>query len=98
MSENKKQNIENLTWNTTPRYLFLVLMAGFVLILIGMLVFITGSMFDNGSSSSSVVVVFVGPVPIVFGASYNIEWIVLGSLIIAALSLLAFIFIRRKVG
>ena len=73
-------------------------MAGFVLILIGMLLFVTGSMSDNGSSSSSVVVVFVGPVPIVFGAGYNTEWIVVGSLIIAALSLLALIFIRRKVG
>jgi uncharacterized membrane protein len=74
----------------------MALMAGVVLVFIGVLLFISGSMFGGDGSASSFGIVFVGPFPIIFGEGTNTDLVAAG-LIIGVLSLLAFIFMCRKV-
>lgn len=72
-------------------------MAGAVLVFVGILLFIVGFMFGGDGAASSFGVVFVGPFPIIFGEGANTDLVVTVGLIIWVLSLLAFIFMCRKV-
>jgi uncharacterized membrane protein len=44
------------------------------------------------------VVIFIGPFPIVFGAGPDATWLILISVVIAAVSAVAFWIGRRKLG
>ncbi|MCL2643219.1 MAG: DUF131 domain-containing protein [Candidatus Bathyarchaeota archaeon] len=61
-----------------------LLMLGFMLIFVGIIVLIVVALLNGGSDSSSVngVVIFIGPFPIVFGAGFNSNWLMIIGIII----------------
>jgi len=76
--------------------LFGLLMLGFILVFIGVIVLMATTIMNSGGSSSVGGVVFIGPIPIVFGAGPNSDWLILTSIVIAvAILSLFFIFYRR---
>ena len=78
----------------SPSWLFLLLVAGTVLVIVGvLLVFAAG--IGNGSTSSGIVI-FIGPIPIVFGSGPASGLLILIGVIIAAVSLALFVVLRRR--
>lgn len=74
-----------------------VFAAGFGIIMAGMLIIGAASAFGGGNGSTSTgVVIFIGPFPIVFGSGPDATWLILIGLIIAAISAVLFFAIRRK--
>jgi len=72
---------------------FLLILAGFALIFAGVVVSVAGSLLGEGDAEAEAGgVVFVGPIPVVFGTSRGIVWIVLA---IALLMLVFFLVFYR---
>jgi uncharacterized protein (TIGR00304 family) len=74
-------------------YGFLLILAGFVLIIVGVLVSVVRSLSGEGSFDAEAGgVVFIGPIPVVFGTSRGVVWIALA---IALLMLVSFFVFYR---
>jgi len=79
--------------------LWWVFAVGFGIIMAGMLLIGAASAFGGGNGSTSTgVVIFIGPIPIVFGSGPDSAWLILIGLIIAAISVALFVVGRRKAG
>jgi uncharacterized membrane protein len=76
---------------------FLLLIAGFVLIFVGIAVILVASVLYSGGSVSGGVVIFIGPFPIVIGAGPDVTLIVLFSIILAVLSVVVFLVMNRRI-
>jgi uncharacterized membrane protein len=72
---------------------FLIL--GIALVLIGTVVLVLVS-FVLSSSASGAVIIFIGPFPIVFGAGPNATWLIIIGIILAVLSVIAFLVMKRR--
>ncbi len=80
---------------TVSSRLFNILLLGFALVFIGIIVLVVGAVLSGGSGSVGGVV-FIGPIPIVFGAGPDSNWLIIISIIIAVVMFaLFFIFSRR---
>lgn len=75
--------------------LFSFLLLGIVLVFFGVAFLVVAVMVLGGSGSVGGVI-FIGPIPIVFGAGPESNWLILISLIVAALSIAVFVLNRRK--
>jgi uncharacterized membrane protein len=76
--------------------LFLFLVLGFVLVVVGIAVILIATVLYGGGSASAGAVIFIGPFPIVIGAGPDVTWIVLFSIILAVLSVVVFLVMNRK--
>jgi uncharacterized membrane protein len=95
--EKDEENVDAEDEKTMPRWLFLLLATGFALIFIGILFVVLAVAVGSGGSASAGVIIFIGPFPIAFGAGPDAIWLVLIGIILAVISLMLFIFMRRKV-
>ena len=77
--------------------LFWLLIVGVALVLVGIVVLAAAS-FATGSSTSTGVVVFIGPFPIVFGSGPNATWLIIIGIILAVLSVVFFLVMNRRRG
>jgi LPXTG-motif cell wall-anchored protein len=73
-----------------------VFAAGFGIIMVGMLLIGASSALSGSGSTSTGIVIFIGPFPIVFGSGPDAAWLILIGLIIAAISAVLFVVRRRK--
>lgn len=73
---------------------FVLIAAGFVLVFVGTLAVVAGSFLDveGGAEAEAGGVIFIGPIPVVFGTSKGVVWIALA---IAALMLVFFFVFYR---
>lgn len=76
-------------------WFFWLLIAGFVLVFVGISVISVAAVLYSGGSASAGAVIFIGPFPIVIGAGPDVTWIVLFS-IIAVLSVVVFLVMNRR--
>ena len=76
--------------------LFLFLVLGFVLVVVGIAVILIATVLYGGGSASAGAVIFIGPFPIVIGAGPDVTWIVLFSIILAVLSVVVFLVMNRR--
>jgi uncharacterized membrane protein len=81
--------------NANSRF-FWLLIAGFVLVFVGITVIFVAAVLYSGGSASAGAVIFIGPFPIVIGAGPDVTWIVLLSIIIAVLSVVVFLVMNRR--
>jgi len=81
---------------TLSSRLFLLLISGFVLVFVGIAVIVIASVVYGGGSVSGGVVIFIGPFPIVIGAGPDALVIILVSVILAVLSVVAFLVMNRR--
>ena len=74
--------------------LFSFLLLGIALVFVGVAVLVVAAVL--GGSGSVTDVIFIGPILIVFGAGPDSAWLILISLIVAALSVAVFVLSRRR--
>jgi uncharacterized membrane protein len=91
--ENEEENLQ------VPGWLFVLFIAGFVLVLVGVIIVVLATSFADvgGPATSSGVVIFIGPFPIVFGAGPGATWLVLIGGVLSAISIIIFMISRRKI-
>jgi uncharacterized membrane protein len=94
--DTNEENQEPEENSATLSKFMLLFMAGFALVFIGVLILIVASAFGGNSSASAGIVIFIGPFPIVLGAGPDAAWLILISVILAAISLVLFLVMRRK--
>ena len=75
--------------------LFKWVVLGIALIFVGLLVILVASSIFSSSGSVGVVI-FIGPIPIVFGSGPDKIWLILIGIIITVISLVAFFGINRR--
>jgi uncharacterized membrane protein len=83
VEENSQANVDEGITVSSKLYVFIIL--GFVLILIGVILIFAASAFSAGGSGSFGAVILIGPFPIVFGAGQGFAWLILLGIIIAVL-------------
>jgi uncharacterized membrane protein len=99
LAENENdESAEEADDSPVSNRLFWLLTAGFVLVFVGMLVVVAAVVLSAGSSASAGVVIFIGPFPIVFGAGPDAALLIVIGVILAALSVVFFVLMRRKKG
>jgi uncharacterized membrane protein len=74
---------------------FWLLIFGFILIFVGFAVVVISS-FALGGSGSVGGVIFIGPIPIVFGAGTDAGWLILIGVVITVLSVVSFLVLNRR--
>jgi uncharacterized membrane protein len=74
---------------------FLIL--GITLVFIGIVILVVVSVLFNSSSSSVGVVIFIGPIPIVFGTGPNAPWLILIGIILAILVVTLFLIMTKRI-
>jgi uncharacterized membrane protein len=80
----------------SSRLLGLVLL-GITLVFVGIVVIIVASVVLGGGSGSVGGIIFIGPIPIVFGAGPEAGWLIAVSVIISVVSIVLFIMMNRRV-
>jgi uncharacterized membrane protein len=78
------------------RGFFLLLILGFILVFVGITIVLVASMLLGGSASFGAVI-FIGPFPIVIGAGPEATLLVLLGIILAVVSVVMLLVMRRKV-
>lgn len=95
MFENTNQSQEDEDGVTVSGRTFSFLVLGFVLIFVGIIVFVVATIL-SGSLGSVGGVVFIGPIPIVFGAGPDSNWLIIISIILAVVTLGLFLVYTRR--
>ena len=75
---------------------FLLLILGFILVFIGIIVVLVSAVLYGGGSANFGAVIFIGPIPIVIGAGSDVTLIILLSVILAVLSVVVFVVMKRR--
>ncbi len=71
-----------------------IIMLGIALVFVGFVVIVLASVFLGGGSVGGII--FIGPIPIVFGSGPNLPWLIAISLAISVISIIAFIILNRR--
>jgi len=92
MLSNQETEDEGITVSSR---LFGFLILGIALVFVGVVILAVVSFTSVGSASSGVVI-FIGPFPIVFGSGPDAVWLILIGIILAALSVVFFLVMKRR--
>jgi len=76
--------------------LFILMTFGFAVAISGMVILTIATVFSSSSSTSSGIVIFIGPFPIVFGSGPEAGWLIMISILLVALSIVIFYFMRTN--
>ena len=93
---NEGENENDLQVSSKVFWLFAV---GFVLVFIGVLAVLMAVAFGAGDGSASAgVVIFIGPFPIVFGVGPDATLLIVIGVILAVISVVLFVMMRKRIG
>ncbi len=97
MTENPNPNPqeEQSDGVTVSNRLFTALMVGFMLVFVGIIILVAAIALGDGSGSVGCVI-FIGPIPIVFGAGPDSNWLIVISIILAVITLALFVIYSRR--
>jgi len=90
-SENDEESI------TVSNRFFILLILGLVFLTVGVIIVLATAVFNSGSTSFGGVI-FIGPFPIVFGAGPDAAWLIAIGTVLAILSIIVFMIMRRRMG
>ena len=76
--------------------LLTLLFIGFALTLVGLMLIIAAAVLSQGGSSSVGGLIFIGPIPIVFGSGPGAQWLILFAVVLAVLTIIMFLMLRRE--
>jgi uncharacterized membrane protein len=76
--------------------LWLLFIIGFFIIIIGVIILIVAAVFYGDGSANLGVIIFIGPVPFVFGVGPDATWMILFSIVFTVLSLIIYVIFRRE--
>ena len=74
---------------------FLLFIIGFFTIFVGIIILMVATVLSDGSANFGVFI-FIGPFPIVVGAGPEAPWMILFAIILAVLSIIMFLVLRRE--
>jgi uncharacterized membrane protein len=74
--------------------LWILVLAGISLVFVGIVVIVVASLVLGGSGSVGGVI-FIGPIPIVFGAGPDAIWLIAISIVILVISIVLFLVLNR---
>lgn len=74
---------------------FLLFIIGFFLIFVGIIILMVAAVLSDGSANFGAFI-FIGPFPIVVGAGPEAPWMILFAIILAVLSIVMFLVLRRE--
>jgi len=74
---------------------FLLFIIGFFLISMGIIILMIATVLSDGSANLGAFL-FIGPFPIVVGAGPEVPWMILFAIILAVLSIIMFLVLRRE--
>jgi len=80
----------------TSHRLFALIVLGFLAILAGIIVVMIATILSSSGSASFGGIIFIGPIPIVFGAGPSAQWLILFAIILAGLSIVMFLMMRKR--
>jgi uncharacterized membrane protein len=63
---------------------------------VGLMLVAIAAIVSQGGSTSFGGIILIGPVPIVFGAGPGAQWLILFAIILAVLSVIMFLILRRR--
>jgi uncharacterized membrane protein len=78
-----------------PHGFLALFIVGFFMTLIGIIILIVATMLYGEDSANFVALIFIGPIPIVVGAGPQAGWMVLFAIVLAVLSIITFLIMRR---
>jgi len=70
---------------------------GFIMIFVGVIILMVAAAIYGGRTASFGGIIFIGPIPIVFGAGPEVLLMVIVAIILAVLSIIMFFVFRKKV-
>lgn len=77
--------------------LMLLFLIGFILVFAGVIILMVAAAIYGGGTASFGGIIFIGPIPIVFGAGPEALFMVVVAVILAVLSIIMFFVFRRKI-
>jgi uncharacterized membrane protein len=80
-----------------PQKFLILFVIGFFIIFVGIIILMVAVVLYGNGSVNFGAIIFIGPVPIVVGAGPEATWMVLFAIILAVLSIIMFLIIRRKI-
>jgi uncharacterized membrane protein len=80
-----------------PRKVLMLFVVGFFLTFVGIVILTVATILYGEGSASFGALVFIGPIPIVVGAGSEAAWMVLFAIILAVLSVIMFLMMRRGI-
>jgi uncharacterized membrane protein len=80
-----------------PKKIRGLLMLGFFMAFLGIMILMVATAFYGQGSTSFGAVVFIGPIPIVVGAGPQATWMVFFAIILAALSVIMYLIMRKRI-
>ena len=92
MTEDKDEENMQIKW---PEGFLILFFIGFFIILVGVLFLVVATLLSGGTASIGGVV-FIGPIPIVFGAGPEAQWLILFAIILGVLSIIMFFILRKR--
>ena len=81
--------------NPVPQKFLALFIIGFLMTLAGIIILMVATILYNGGSTNFGAVIFIGPIPIVIGAGPQSDLMVLFAVILAVLSMIMFVIMRR---
>jgi uncharacterized membrane protein len=81
--------------DTPPKFLTLFSL-GFSIMILDLILVAIATALSRGGSTSFGGIIFIGPLPIVFGAGPTAQWLILFAVILTVLSVITFLALRRK--
>jgi len=92
----KMANYPNEKQNRFQKFLILFIIGIFITFL-GIIILMVGAVLYGKGSMNFGALIFIGPFPIVVGVGPEATWMVLFAIILAVLSIIMFLIIRREV-
>jgi uncharacterized membrane protein len=86
-------NVSNKSTRVSRVLVLFVL--GFFIVVLGIVILAVATLSSGGSASYGGVI-FIGPIPIVFGAGPQAAWLILFAIVLAALSIIVFLLTRKR--
>jgi uncharacterized membrane protein len=83
---------------TVSSRLFLLMILGFVMVFVGVILIVVAAALSGGGAASVGAVIFIGPFPIVIGAGPDMTFLIVVGVVLAVLSVIVFLVMRRKGG
>jgi len=84
--------------SSRPQKFLILLIIGFLIIFLGIIMLIVATvLYDEGSANFGSVI-FIWFIPIVFGAGPEATWMIIFAIILAVLSIIMFLILRREIA
>jgi uncharacterized membrane protein len=96
MSCEKFSNHANDEPRAFPKFLILFVI-GIFIIFVGIIILMVAAVL-SGDSANFGALIFIGPFPIVVGVGPEAKWMVLFAIVLAVLSVIMFMILRREIG